>query len=358
MMLSGVDWPTGATPAILLPVVTLAAWWGTSLVRHYAIARSITDIPNGRSMHTVPTPRGGGLAIFAVVSAFVALQTLLGVLDRDVGIGLLGGGGLIALVGWIDDHGHLRAKWRAVAQFVGAVWFVFWVGAPQSVWLGAWSFPLGWGAPFVAVVGLMWLTNLFNFMDGIDGIAAGEAVSVGTVGGLLLLAAGAPGLAGTALLVAAASLGFLLWNWAPARIFMGDVGSGFLGFMLGALAIASDQAGGVPLVVWLLLMGVFVFDATVTLLRRLLRERFYEAHRRHAYQRAVAAGASHGAVTGLVLVLNALLAIAAGIGWARPEHLPLAILAVLAVLSFTYLLVERRHPMWADGGEAEDVRHT
>jgi Fuc2NAc and GlcNAc transferase len=203
----------------------------------------------------------------------------------------------------------------------------------------------------------VWLTNLFNFMDGIDGIAGGEAVSVGVVGGLLLLASGASELAGTALLIAAASLGFLAWNWAPARIFMGDVGSGFLGFTLGALAIASDRVAAVPILVWMMLLGVFIFDATVTLLRRLRRERFYEAHRRHAYQRAVAAGASHGTVTGFVLMLNALLAIAAAMGWAWPETVPLAILAVFALLVSTYLLVERRQPMWANGGEAGDHGH-
>jgi Fuc2NAc and GlcNAc transferase len=345
------------TLAVALAVALVAAWWGTSLLRRYALARSLVDIPNQRSSHSAPTPRGGGLAIVVVASVGVAIQIVLGGLDREVGIGLLAGGGLIALVGWIDDHRDLRAMWRAMTQFVAAAWFVYWVGAPGSLWFGPWSLPLGAAAPVLAVIGLVWLTNLFNFMDGIDGIAGGEAVSVGVVGGLLLLASGASDLAGTALLIAAASLGFLAWNWAPARIFMGDVGSGFLGFMLGALAIASDQMGAVPLLVWMMLLGVFIFDATVTLLRRLRRERFYEAHRRHAYQRAVAAGASHGTVTGVVLMLNALLGIAAAMGWAWPEAVPLAILAVLVLLIFMYLLVERRQPMWANGGEAGDHGH-
>jgi Fuc2NAc and GlcNAc transferase len=354
MMPSAVVGPTAVTMLIALAVATVTAWWGTCLLRRYALGRSLVDIPNKRSSHSLPTPRGGGLAIVVVASVGVAVQLAAGGLDRGVGVGLLVGGGMIALVGWIDDHRDVRAGWRAMAHFAAAVWFVYWVGAPESLWLGAWSLPLGAAAPVLAVVGLVWLTNLFNFMDGIDGIAAGEAVSVSAVGGLLLLASGAPGLAGSALLIAAASLGFLVWNWAPARIFMGDVGSGFLGFMLGALTIASDRAGAVPLLVWMLLLGVFVFDATVTLLRRLRRERFYEAHRRHAYQRAVAAGASHGTVAGFVLMLNALLAIAAAIGWAWPETVPLAILAVLALLILTYVLVERRQPMWADGSESED----
>jgi Fuc2NAc and GlcNAc transferase len=350
-VLSSAQWPAAAILATSLAVATVATWWGTSLVRRYAITRSLVDVPNVRSSHNVPTPRGGGLAIAVVVSAGVAFQTIIGGLRHEVGIGLLGGGGLIALVGWIDDHSDLRPRWRATAQFVAAIWFVFWVGAPPSLWFGPWSLPLSAAAPAVAVFGLVWLTNLFNFMDGIDGIAGGESLSVGAVGGLLLLAAGASDLAGTAFLVAAASLGFLFWNWAPARIFMGDVGSGFVGFILGALATASDQAGAVPLMVWLLLMAVFVFDATVTLLRRLGREPFYEAHRRHAYQRAVAAGASHGTVAGCVLTLNALLAVAAAIAWVWPETVPLAILSVFALLLFVYVLVERRQPMWAEGAD-------
>jgi Fuc2NAc and GlcNAc transferase len=350
MPASAVAGPTALTFVIGLAVATGAAWWGTSLLRRYALARAIVDIPNQRSSHSSPTPRGGGLAIVIVALVGVALQVAAGGLEREIGIGILPAGALTALVGWIDDHGDLRARWRALAQFAAAIWFVYWAGAPASILVGAWSVPLGVSAPVLAVVGLVWLTNLFNFMDGIDGIAAGEAVSVGMVGGLLLLASGAPGLAGTAFLVAAASMGFLVWNWAPARIFMGDVGSGFLGFMLGAVAIASDQAGAVPLVVWMLLLGVFVFDATVTLIRRLRRERFYEAHRRHAYQRAVAAGLSHRTVTLLVLALNALLSAFAGIAWAWPDAAPIAALAVIGLLTFTYLVVERRHAMWADSG--------
>jgi Fuc2NAc and GlcNAc transferase len=356
MPASAVAGPTALTFVIGLAVATGAAWWGTSLLRRYTLVRSILDIPNQRSSHSSPTPRGGGLAIVIVALVGVALQMSAGGLEREIAIGILPAGALIALIGWIDDHGGLRARWRALAQFAAATWFVYWAGAPASILVGEWSLSLGASAPILAVVGLVWLTNLFNFMDGIDGIAAGEAVSVCMVGGLLLLASGAPGLAGTAFLVAAASMGFLVWNWAPARIFMGDVGSGFLGFMLGAVAIASDRAGAVPLMIWMLLLGVFVFDATATLLRRLRREPFYEAHRRHAYQRAVRAGLSHSTVTMGVLALNAILALFAGIALVRPRIAPLAALAALGLLAFTYLLIERRQPMWADRRVRPDLQ--
>jgi Fuc2NAc and GlcNAc transferase len=331
---------------IVLLVVAAVTWGGTAVVRQYALRTALVDIPNHRSSHVVPTPRGGGLAIVSVVLIGVLVQTAVGDLDRVIGIGLLGGGVLIATIGWVDDHKDLPARWRAVAQFAAACWFVYWAGAPESLWLGPWSIPLSVTAPVLAVVGLVWLTNLFNFMDGIDGIAGSEAASVGLVGGALLLASGMTGLGGLTLLTAAASVGFLGWNWPTARIFMGDVGSGFLGFVLGAIAIVSAKTGAVPLLVWILLLGVFVFDATATLLRRFRREKFYEAHRLHAYQRAVAAGASHCTVTSLVLVLNAALGVLATIAWLRPSAAPVMATIALGLLSVVYMVVERRRPMW------------
>jgi Fuc2NAc and GlcNAc transferase len=206
---------------------------------------------------------------------------------------------------------------------------------------------LGVAGTILGAVGIAWLTNLYNFMDGIDGIAGGEALAAGTAGGALLMAAGAPGLGAAALLLAAASAGFLAWNWPPAKIFMGDVGSGFLGFAFCVLAVLSERSGAVPLAVWMMLLGVFVFDATATLLRRVLNgEHFFEAHRRHAYQRAVQSGLSHGRVSGGVLAVNLALAGAAAVACSqRPLILPIAAVSLAALLAL-YLWVERRKPMW------------
>ena len=338
---------SAVTLPLLLFLAGFAAWTGTGLVRRYAVRRSLVDVPNPRSSHTSPTPRGGGLSIAVVVLGAITLQTAFGDLPRTLGVTFLAGGALIALTGWLDDRRNVPAGWRALAQFVAAGWVVARIGAPDSLWLGPWSLSLGPLAPWVAVVGLVWLINLFNFMDGIDGIAAGEAVSVALVGGALLLASGASGLGVTSLIAGFASAGFLAWNWPPARIFMGDVGSGFLGFLLGALAIAGAGEGAVPLLIWMLLLGVFLFDATATLLRRIPREKVYEAHRRHAYQRAVQAGWSHRRVTTSVLALNAFLAALAAAAWAVPSFAPLALIAAVGVLSLAYLAVERRLPMWA-----------
>jgi Fuc2NAc and GlcNAc transferase len=202
----------------------------------------------------------------------------------------------------------------------------------------------------LAVLGIVWATNLYNFMDGIDGLAGAEAASVGLLGAALL-APWNPSLAVVAALVAGSAAGFLPLNWAPARIFMGDVGSGFLGFLFAALAVASEHAGALPALIWLLLLGVFFADATITLLRRFVRgDRWYAPHRSHAYQRAVQGGWSHAGVSGAVLGLNA--ALGAMAWWiTREPGLLLPMLAAAGVImAILYLLLERWIPMPSPSG--------
>jgi Fuc2NAc and GlcNAc transferase len=323
-------------------------WYATARLRRYAIRTSMLDVPNSRSSHTSVTPRGGGAAIAATVLLAVVLLGFSGALDPQIAIGMGGGGTAVALVGWFDDRGHVPVLWRALIHGAAAAWLVYWVDVPAELRAGSWSIDVGGAAPVLAVLGLVWLTNLFNFMDGIDGIAGVEAVSVASVGGTFLLVSGMRGLAAVSFVLGACTLGFLYWNWPPARIFMGDVGSGFLGFLLGGLAIVAAATDAVPLVVWLILLGVFIFDATVTLLRRIPRERVYTAHRRHAYQRAVAAGFSHRSVALAVLLLNAVLAVVASVVLAFPDSAVVSVLAVIGLLGVAYLAVERRRPMWGD----------
>jgi Fuc2NAc and GlcNAc transferase len=201
------------------------------------------------------------------------------------------------------------------------------------------------------VIGIVWAINLYNFMDGIDGLAAGEAASVGVAAAVLLWLVGAPGLGALSLLLAAAAGGFLVWNWHPARIFMGDVGSAALGYAFGALAAASERAGAIPAVVWLLLLGVFFGDATLTVVRRLLRrEPIFRAHRSHAYQRAPQAGLSHARVTATVLLLNGVLALLAAAALFRPALLLPAVGVAVVVLLVPYLRIERAVPQPNDHG--------
>jgi len=294
---------------LLLILVLAASTLLTGAVRGYAIKRSLIDIPNARSSHHTPTPRGGGLGL---VAAF--LLAMLGLFHGDrvpdnLFAALAGSGLLIAGIGYWDDHGHIPAQWRLLVHLAAAVWAVTRLGGIGPVPFGSLSLPLGWIGNVMAVFFLVWLLNLFNFMDGIDGIAASEAVfAASSAAGLLLLVD--PDRAPAALwllLLAAAALGFLLWNWPPARIFMGDVGSGFLGMMLGLFAFYTSAETGLNIWVWLILLGLFIVDATWTLLRRVAAgERWHEAHCSHAYQRLTRRWQSHKRVTVATWLVNLL----------------------------------------------------
>ncbi len=283
----------------------------TGLVRRYAMARGVLDVPNARSSHTMPTPRGGGIAIVAAALAgFFGLAVVGGWAPAALWA-LAGAGGLVALVGFLDDHGHVAPGWRLAAHFAAAAWVLGWLGALPSMTIAGATFEPGWPGLLVAALCLVWLLNLYNFMDGIDGIAGVEAVAVGVGGALLHAAAGEHALATAPLVLAGAAAGFLLWNFPPAKIFMGDSGSGFLGIAVGVLWLHS--AGQAPQLLWswAILLGVFVVDASATLLRRLLRgERILEAHRSHAYQRASRRLGGHRPVTLAVAAID--------IGWLLP----------------------------------------
>ncbi|VFR55266.1 Undecaprenyl-phosphate N-acetylglucosaminyl 1-phosphate transferase [plant metagenome] len=209
------------------------------------------------------------------------------------------------MVGFLDDHGHIQARWRLMAHFAAAAWVLAWLGGSPPLALGSISVQLGAVGIVLAAFYLVWLLNLYNFMDGIDGLASVEAICVVVGAAVLYTLVGQSAQAAVCLLLGSAVAGFLIWNFPPARIFMGDGGSGFLGIMLGALSLQAGWNSTVLLWGWLILLGVFVVDATMTLLRRLLRgDKVYEAHRTHAYQYASRRLKSHKTVTLSVLVIN------------------------------------------------------
>ncbi len=290
---------------LLLVLVGLGALLLTAGLRRYALSRSLMDIPNVRSSHSVPTPRGGGLAI--VFSFLVALPILAAYssLQWSLAWALLGAGAGVAVLGFLDDHGHIAARWRLLGHFVAAAWLLFWLGGLPPITLAGWTLDLGWAGHLLAAVFLVWMLNLYNFMDGIDGIASIQAITTCLGGALLYWVIGEPSHTLVPMLLAAAVAGFLYWNFPPARIFMGDAGSGFLGIMLGGLAIQAARVEPELLWAWLILMGMFVVDATFTLLRRLLRgDKVYEAHRSHAYQAASRRLGAHRPVSLGVLAIN------------------------------------------------------
>jgi Fuc2NAc and GlcNAc transferase len=300
--------------------IAVASWLLTAALRRYALARQVLDHPTERSSHTVPTPRGGGVAIVIAFCAGLLLLVSTGQVQPRGAWAVLGAGAWVAVIGFIDDHRHIAARWRLLAHFVAAGWALAWLGGLPPLPLAGAAVDLGpFGAALTAVF-LVWLLNLYNFMDGIDGIAGIEAMTVALPGAALWwLAAGSTD-AIVPVLVAAAALGFLLWNFPPARIFMGDAGSGFLGIVLGALAVWSAHQQPQLFWSWTILLGAFIVDATVTLLRRLYRrERVYEAHRSHAYQYASRLHGEHRVVTLAVGAINLLwlapLAALVAFGW-------------------------------------------
>ena len=301
----------------------------TGRVRHFVLSRDLLDRPNHRSSHSIPTPRGGGIAF--VVSFLMAIFFLiyLGLVSMPVALAVLCGGTLVAVVGVIDDYKQVSAKLRFMVHFVAGAIALYCLGGMSSISILGYLIPGGIGLNRLALVYLVWLLNLYNFMDGIDGLAALEAITVCTSAVILYLIKGNLSLIVLPLTLSASVAGFLWWNFPVARIFMGDVGSGFLGLILGVLSI---QAAGVSedlFFGWLILLGVFIVDATVTLLFRLFQgEKITEAHRTHAYQHATQHFGSHWKVSLGVCMLT--------ICWL----LPLAILVTRHVLQgFIGLLI-------------------
>ncbi|MBC2770609.1 MraY family glycosyltransferase [Pusillimonas minor] len=292
---------------LTLVLAALTAWALTGLLRRYALSRNVLDIPNERSSHTQPTPRGGGVAFVLVFTVFATAMALSNNGLTPALIGLLGAGLLVAITGFIDDHTPLPARWRLVGHFAGAL-CLLWAfnGLPTfnifntPLNLGAW----GWlpGALYI-----VWLLNLYNFMDGIDGLAGAEALCVAGGGALLYALLGHTQMLWLPLLLTCSVLGFLVWNFPPAKIFMGDAGSGFLGITLAGLSLQAGHIDPNLFYSWLILLGVFVVDATLTLLRRLARkQKVYQAHRSHAYQYASRKLGSHKPVTLAVIAINLL----------------------------------------------------
>jgi Fuc2NAc and GlcNAc transferase len=289
--------------AAVLLVSLLLTW----VLRRYALSRSLMDIPNGRSSHSVPTPRGGGVAIVLTFLVALVLVALAGWVSWNAAWPLLGAGALIAVVGFLDDHGHIAARWRLLAHFAAAIWALCWIGGLPTISLAGVELDLGWFGHVLAALYLVWMLNLYNFMDGIDGIASIEAVCACSGACLVYWLTGHESLMLAPMLLAVAVLGFLYWNFPPARIFMGDAGSGFLGVVIGVLSLQAAWAAPQMLWVWLILLGVFVVDATFTLGRRLLRgDKVYEAHRSHAYQYASRQAGRHLPVTLTVMAINLL----------------------------------------------------
>ncbi|WP_417827511.1 MraY family glycosyltransferase [Thalassospira sp.] len=290
-----------ATFASIFVISSMLLTWG---VLNYLRRKAILDMPNHRSSHVVPTPRGGGLAVTPLLIVLVAGVF---VFSGDAMVGdwlmLVACGGL-GLLSWVDDRHDLSAAKRFALQFVAVIIGMLALDKPV---LGG-LVPI-WLDHVVVVLAWVWFINLFNFMDGIDGITGVEAGSIGL--GIFILALFVPlpqfiGLGYIGLGILAIMIGFLIWNWHPAKLFLGDVGSIPLGFVLGwmLLKIAAEGAWAIALI----LPSYYLFDATFTLIKRAVRrEKIWQAHREHFYQKATQRGFSHAKVSAMILVGNLIL---------------------------------------------------
>ena len=329
--------------ATLAAVAAAATWVLTAAVHWWARRSQWFAIPISRSSHDRPTLSRGGLA-FVVVTIVAALGVRTTLLAPVELFGLVASAALVAVVGFIDDARSLPVLPRLAAHFLAAaasLWLLWdelmtsgWVPTVLPSLLVAMGVVLLW----------VWFINFFNFMDGIDGIASTEVVFIAVAGALLSAVGGHTELASAWAVLAGTCLGFLIWNAPPARIFMGDVGSGFLGFVVAGLLLMSVIQGAISPWVALLLVAVFIGDATATLVHRITRgERWHEGHRQHAYQHLATRWGSHGRVTSVYGLFN-LLVIAPAVGFAV-HWPPLALPILIAVLALVAVLV-----LWAGGG--------
>ncbi len=272
---------------LILLISFLSTYLITSLIHQYALNKNLLDIPNERSSHEIPTPRGGGLSV-----VIVFLITLLGLqqfniilLADNALIGIVVSSVLVASIGFWDDHQSIPARWRFAVHIIASL--VILVCIPQLPPLNFFGITLNlsiFGYIFYTFV-LAWLLNLYNFMDGIDGFASSEAISVSLSAALLLLIQGDTQWNLVLILLSICVAGFLIWNWPHAKIFMGDACSGFLGFILGVLALMTTLEGMINLWSWFILLALFITDSSVTLGSRILKgEKWYQAHCTHAYQ--------------------------------------------------------------------------
>ncbi len=300
---------------IILGILALAASYiGVAAIRRLAERRRILDIPNERSSHTWPTPRGGGLAVVAVVMGGIWIYACLYPPSSWGALTIFTlGAVLIAVISGLDDLHPLPVWVRFMAHGLSALLAILAFGYWHTIgWPGSVGLSLGLFGALLAFLWIVGLTNAYNFMDGIDGIAGGQAVVAGLGWAILGWIGGQPLVGVMGGLIAVASFGFLGHNWPPARIFMGDVGSAFLGYAFASITVLAAQSNPVFMLAGIALVWPFVFDAVFTFCRRLCRgEKVWEAHRSHLYQRLVISGLSHARVSAIYIGLAML-----GLIWA------------------------------------------
>ena len=324
-----------AIASLLFVVVATLSWFGVRHLIQMLSDRGIVDEPNNRTMHQGSIPRGGGLVIVGLL--LLSILVAIFISERPVLFSALG---LLlfawASLSWLDDRFGLSAFSRGLVQLILATVSVFLLGWVDSV-LG-WH--LGFFGPVLSVLGIVWMANLNNFMDGMDGLAASQAIVASSTLGLWFYFLGDHELALVCSVTAAACYGFLLLNWHPARIFMGDVGSITLGAFYGCLIVIAADRHEIPVLSLMLVFAVFVFDATYTVIRRVLKkEKFWLPHRSHWYQRAGLAGVPQKIVVLLAVCLMMLSSLFATISVLYRDIIVQMIALTVLMLAITSMVI-------------------
>lgn len=333
-----------------LVIVGLGLFLGSAaLVRlfcYYAVKHGLIAIPNARSSHQVATPLGAGVVFVLLWFLCLLVGNVYHLFSAHDLLLFLPSALIVSLVGFWDDHRELSARKRLLVQVLVATFCVIMLGDVNALHLSRYTtLTLGWAGLVLTVLSIAWSINLYNFMDGLDGLAAVEALFVFGVGGFFFWHVGAIPLALLTWALVTTVAGFLVWNWPKASVFMGDVGSYFLGFLVGLFSLIADHVYHIPITVWIILYGVFWFDTTVTLIRRFIwHENLAIAHREHAFHRLHRAGYSNTQVLWGVIALNTLLA---GIAiWAfKTDSFKWGFGLTLVILTTVYLKIEKRLPM-------------
>lgn len=309
----------------------------TYIVKFIAQKKSLIDIPNERSSHTIPTPRGGGLAIALTWFAGITYLKLNGHIPSHLYYALITGS-IISAISFIDDIYNLKSSPRFIIQCIAAIMALYFIGGLQKIDLGFYVMENTYLLNTVAFLGIVWFINLFNFIDGIDGYAASETIFVSLslfffIGDSLLL------------VLAMAVLGFLPWNWDKAKIFMGDIGSTLLGFTLCVLAIYYHNTGQFSIINSLVLTSLFWFDATYTLYKRFRnKEKLDQAHKKHAYQRIVQFGFSHQKTVLIAMFVNLVLFIFVFASQANKEFITLGLALDILLIYLLYKYIDLKKP--------------
>ncbi len=289
---------------VFIPGIILLSLTLTYFIRVGALKHKILDIPNKRSSHSAPVPRGGGLAIVICWYLGITLLFFFGQIADNLYYAFMSGS-LLAIISLIDDIISLKPRLRLLSQLASASLALFFLRDHFFINISGWIIETQFILIPLFILAIVWFINLYNFLDGIDGYASVEAISTALIiysftGNIICL------------LLVASVAGFLFWNWPKAKIFMGDVGSTQLGFILIVLGIYLNNEGQFDLILWIIITSPYWFDATLTLYRRWRnKEKLSQAHKKHIYQRIVQSGFSHLQTDMALIVLNILLAFVA-----------------------------------------------